>query len=228
MRCAALLVALALTHVAASGAFTELWTDHVVWTRSFIVATLRREPDEASVASDRLMTNQDELGTVFFDQYSVPGVGELLREHITQAAQLVAAVRDGAPGEQIAALNATWYANGDALATSFAKGLGTFEEWRDTLTAHLQLTTRQVVLRARAQWLDDQRNFDAIMDHARTRLGKVMDRSEEESNKTAPKWLWIVFWVAIAVGVCVALTFIVRLCCDRKPGSFYDRVSTRG
>ena len=40
----------------------DLWADHVVWTRAFIVAAVADDPS-ASSALDRLMRNQEELGS---------------------------------------------------------------------------------------------------------------------------------------------------------------------
>ncbi|PYR41135.1 MAG: glycosyltransferase, partial [Acidobacteria bacterium] len=39
----------------------KLWTDHVVWTRDYIVAAVGDQPD-AQAAATRLMKNQDDIG----------------------------------------------------------------------------------------------------------------------------------------------------------------------
>src|SRR5205809_5504019 len=39
----------------------KLWTDHVVWTRDYIVAAVGDQPD-AQAAAGRLMKNQEDLG----------------------------------------------------------------------------------------------------------------------------------------------------------------------
>jgi hypothetical protein len=39
----------------------KLWTDHVVWTREYIVAALGDQPD-AQAAANRLMRNQEDIG----------------------------------------------------------------------------------------------------------------------------------------------------------------------
>ena len=39
----------------------KLWTDHVVWTRDYIIAALADAPDAPS-ALNRLMNNQDDIG----------------------------------------------------------------------------------------------------------------------------------------------------------------------
>jgi len=46
----------------------ELWTDHVVYTRNFIISAAAGLPDTAEVA-ERLLRNQDELGETFRPYY---------------------------------------------------------------------------------------------------------------------------------------------------------------
>lgn len=39
----------------------KLWTDHVVWTRDYIIAAIGNQPD-AQAAANRLMRNQEDIG----------------------------------------------------------------------------------------------------------------------------------------------------------------------
>jgi len=39
----------------------KLWTDHVVWTRDYIIAAVGDQPD-AKAAANRLMKNQEDIG----------------------------------------------------------------------------------------------------------------------------------------------------------------------
>src|SRR5437762_6932696 len=39
----------------------KLWTDHVVWTRDYIIAAVGDQPD-AQAAAGRLMKNQEDIG----------------------------------------------------------------------------------------------------------------------------------------------------------------------
>ena len=39
----------------------KLWTDHVVWTRDYIIAAVGNQPD-AQAAANRLMRNQEDIG----------------------------------------------------------------------------------------------------------------------------------------------------------------------
>ena len=42
-------------------AMRKLWTDHVVWTRDYIIAAVDDKPD-ATAAASRLMKNQEDIG----------------------------------------------------------------------------------------------------------------------------------------------------------------------
>lgn len=73
----------------------ELWSDHIVYTRSFIVSTAAGLPDTAEVAQ-RLMRNQDEIGEAIKPYYGDAAgsqLASLLRNHIQLAAKTVAAAK---------------------------------------------------------------------------------------------------------------------------------------
>src|SRR3954470_13806679 len=46
----------------------KLWTDHVVWTRDYIVAAVDGTPD-ADAAAARLMKNQEDIGSAVASYY---------------------------------------------------------------------------------------------------------------------------------------------------------------
>jgi CTP:molybdopterin cytidylyltransferase MocA len=49
----------------------KLWTDHVVWTRDYIIAAVGDQPD-AQAAATRLMKNQDDIGQAVALVYGAP------------------------------------------------------------------------------------------------------------------------------------------------------------
>ena len=51
----------------------KLWTDHVVWTRDYIVAAVGDQPD-AQAAAGRLMKNQEDIGGAVASYYGKPAV----------------------------------------------------------------------------------------------------------------------------------------------------------
>lgn len=49
-------------------AMRDLWADHVVWTRNYIIAAASDSP-EAQAAADRLLANQDQIGQAIVPYY---------------------------------------------------------------------------------------------------------------------------------------------------------------
>jgi len=56
----------------------KLWTDHVVWTRDYIVAAVGDQPD-AKAAADRLMKNQEDIGNAVAKFYGASAGQQLFR-----------------------------------------------------------------------------------------------------------------------------------------------------
>jgi hypothetical protein len=52
------------------------WTDHVVWTRDYIIAAVGDQPD-AQAAATRLMKNQDDIGQAVALVYGAPAGQQL-------------------------------------------------------------------------------------------------------------------------------------------------------
>ena len=75
----------------------KLWTDHVVWTRDYIVAALADQPD-AQVAANRLMKNQEDIGNAvgtFYGTAAGQQLTTLLKEHISIAVDFIKAAKAG-------------------------------------------------------------------------------------------------------------------------------------
>jgi len=73
----------------------ELWSDHIVYTRNFIVSAAAGLPDTAE-ASQRLMRNQDEIGEAIKPYYGDAAgsqLASLLRTHIQLAAKTLLAAK---------------------------------------------------------------------------------------------------------------------------------------
>ena len=71
----------------------RLWSDHVIWTREYIVAAVANTADQQAAAA-RLMKNQEHIGAAVAAYYGKPAgdkLTALLKEHITIAVDLVAA-----------------------------------------------------------------------------------------------------------------------------------------
>src|SRR5436189_2477207 len=80
----------------------KLWTDHVVWTRDYIVAAVADAPDAPS-ALNRLMKNQDDLGNAvakFYGDAAGKQLTALLKDHLATAGDLVKAATEADKADQ--------------------------------------------------------------------------------------------------------------------------------
>jgi hypothetical protein len=146
----------------------KLWTDHVVWTRDYIVAAVGDQPDAAAAAT-RLLKNQDDIGAAVAAYYGKPAGDKLtvlLKEHITIAVDLIKAAKGGdKPSQQQA--DAKWKKNAEEIADFLAKANPNWPRATlvDMMNRHLSTTTDEVVARLTKNWDADVKAFDAVYDH---------------------------------------------------------------
>ncbi|HEY1308092.1 MAG TPA: hypothetical protein VGF24_31280 [Vicinamibacterales bacterium] len=156
----------------------KLWTDHVVWTRQYIVAAIGDQPD-TQAAANRLMKNQEDIGAAVATFYGKPAGDKLtglLKEHIAIAVDLIKAAKAGDKASQQQA-DAKWHRNGEAIAEFLS---GANPNWpRATLVEmmnkHLSTTTDEVVARLTKNWDADVRAFDAVYAHILTMSDALSD-----------------------------------------------------
>lgn len=146
----------------------KLWTDHVIWTREYIVAAVGDQPDQQA-AANRLMKNQEDIGAAVEASYGRPAgakLTELLKAHISIAVDLIRAAKSGDHAAQQQA-DEKWHRNGEEIADFLSKAN---PHWpRATLVemmnAHLSTTTNEVVARLTKNWEQDVRAFDEVYEH---------------------------------------------------------------
>lgn len=146
----------------------KLWTDHVVWTRDYIIAALADAPD-AQAAATRLMKNQEDIGTAIGGVYGSAAGAEatrLLKEHITIAVDVVKAAKAGDKGA-LAKADAQWQQNAVDIADFLSKANPNWprETLVDLMKKHLSTTTNEVVARLNKDWEGDVRAFDEVYTH---------------------------------------------------------------
>jgi hypothetical protein len=166
---------------AASGlrtALRKLWTDHVIWTRQYVVAAVAGAPD-AEAAAGRLLRNQEDIGNAIVPLYGAAAGQELtrlLKEHILIAVDLVAAAIKG-DKRAFARHDKRWDANADDIAAFLA---GANPNWpeddvRDLLGQHLSLTKGEAVARLEKDWDADVAAFDDIFTEILTMADALTD-----------------------------------------------------
>ena len=155
-----------------------LWTDHVVWTRSYIVAALADQPD-AKAAENRLMRNQEDIGNAVAGFYGKPAgdkLTALLKDHITIAVDLIKFAKAGDKASQQQA-DTKWKRNAEDIADFLSKANPNWPRATlvDMMNVHLSTTSDEVVARLTKNWDADVRAFDKVYDHILTMADALTD-----------------------------------------------------
>jgi hypothetical protein len=147
----------------------DLWVEHIVWTRQYIVAAAADQPD-ASFAAERLMRNQEEIGNAIKPLYGDQAGNQLtsqLKDHILIAVDLLEAAKAG-NSTALEQIEQRWYANADEIATflSGANPNWKKEDMLNMVNEHLSLTKTEAVARLTGDYATDVATFDALYQHA--------------------------------------------------------------
>lgn len=150
-------------------AMRELWAEHVIYTRGYIVAATSNDPSASAVAA-RLLKNQEDIGSAIVPYYGAEAgakLTSLLKDHINIAVDLVGAAKAN-DKTRLASADARWKANAADIATFLS---GANPNWPratllNMLNEHLSLTTQEATARLERRWSDDVALFDRIFDQA--------------------------------------------------------------
>ena len=150
-------------------ALHDLWVEHVVWTRQYIVAAAADSPD-TPFAAERLLRNQEEIGDAikpFYGDQAGDQLTLLLKDHILIAVDLLEAAKAG-DGAAVEEIEKKWYDNGEDIATflSEANPNWTKEDMVHMVNEHLSLTKTEAVSRLTGDYATDVATFDALYRHA--------------------------------------------------------------
>jgi hypothetical protein len=143
----------------------ELWAEHVIWTRMFIMSVADNTTDKA-VATQRLLKNYDDMASAMKPYYGNDTgnkFGDLIEEHLLTAAALVEAAKAGNSTAATAA-EKKWYENADEIA-AFENSIN--PNWDKTAQMtmwydHLKLTKAEAVARLTKNYTADVETFDLI------------------------------------------------------------------
>lgn len=157
------------TKAAFHDAMRELWEEHIVWTRQFIVSAATESGNLADIGptTDRLLRNQTDIGNAlkpFYGDAAGNQVTALLRDHILKAAALVIAAKAG-DSAAVEAASTAWYQNADDIATAL-NGLNPqhwpLAEMKAHMKDHLDLTLAEAVARLQGRYADDIAAYDEV------------------------------------------------------------------
>jgi hypothetical protein len=146
----------------------RLWTEHAVFTHSYIVASGAGAPEAVPILN-RLMRNQEEIGSALGEFYGKPVAErstQLLKQHIAQAGDLYKAMRN-ADTARVKEVHKLWHENADAIADYLALANPHWkrDDLRAMMSRHLELVTDQVKARIKRDWEADLTAYDAGYGH---------------------------------------------------------------
>jgi hypothetical protein len=155
--------------VAFHDAMRQLWSDHVTWTRLFIVSAAADLPDK-SATTQRLLQNQSDIGSAVATIYGKTAgdkLTSLLRDHILIAADLVGAAKAGNTA-RVDSLNRKWQGNADDIAV-FLNSANP-KNWpaatlKSAMRTHLDQTLNEATHQLKGDYAASVKDFDAIEKH---------------------------------------------------------------
>ncbi len=146
----------------------KLWSEHVIWTRDYIVAAIA-DSDDQQAAAARLMKNQEDIGNAISHYYGA-AAGEkltgLLKEHIQIAVELIKAAKADDKG-LVDSTNRRWHENAEQIATFLSQANPNWPRatLSEMMRKHLSTTTDEVMARSHKDWNGDVKAFDAVYNH---------------------------------------------------------------
>lgn len=147
----------------------QLWNDHVVWTRLFIVSALAGLPDQ-EVTTARLLQNQTDIGNAVATYYGRDAGDKttaLLRDHILIAAKIVTAAKAG-DSATVDAQNKLWQQNADDIS-AFLHSANP-KHWplpalQSAMRMHLDQTLTEATLRLKGDHAAEVKAYDEVVHH---------------------------------------------------------------
>jgi hypothetical protein len=146
-------------------AMRGLWSDHVVYTRNYIISAVAGDASLQAV-TDRLMKNQEDIGNAVAKYYGGAAgmkLTALLKDHIKIAGEVVAAAKAN-DNTKLKDADHRWHQNAEDIATFLS---GANSNWsKDALVGmlneHLALTTQEATARLQGKWMEDIATFDKV------------------------------------------------------------------
>ncbi len=152
-----------------SNTLRELWEQHVMWTRSFIISTAA-ELGDLEYVTNRLLQNPVDMAKAlepFYGKDIADRLQQLLTEHLKIGGDLVTAYKNGSAGRAYE-LERKWFANADHIAAFLARinPYWSRSQWQNLLYDHLKMTKQEAIYRLNKKYADDIKMYDNIENEA--------------------------------------------------------------
>jgi len=150
-------------------AMRRLWSDHVAYTRLFIVSAAAGSADK-DATTQRLLQNQADIGNAvagFYGRDAGNKLTALLKDHILIAANIVTAAKAG-DNAKVASENKRWRANATDIA-KFLHGANP-KHWpeatlQSAMFMHLDQTLDEATHELKGDYAGSIKDYDRAMDH---------------------------------------------------------------
>lgn len=159
----------AMTKAEFQDAMRRLWSDHVAYTRLFIVDAVAGSAGKDATA-ERLLRNQADIGNAvgqFYGAAAGDKLTALLKDHILIAANIVTAAKAG-DNAKVTAENKRWHDNATDIA-KFLSGANP-KNWpektlQSALFTHLDQTLSEATHQLKGDYAASMKDYDGAMDH---------------------------------------------------------------
>lgn len=146
-----------------------LWSQHVYWTRLFLIS-VAESLNDLDATTKRLLRNPSDIANLYRMYYGenvAKKIEALLTEHLKIGGDLITALKNG-NNTLASELTQKWYKNADDMAEFFSSINPNYnkEDLRNMLYTHLQLTTEEVAARLRKDYAADIMAFDKVEQEA--------------------------------------------------------------
>jgi len=143
----------------------KLWEDHIEWTRGAILCITDQLPGMDQAVS-RLLQNQVDIGNAvipFYGKEAGEKLTALLKSHITIAAEVVQAAKEG-NSAKLNDANKRWHQNADEISDflSSANPNWNLDNLKMMMDNHLKLTTDEAVARIQKNYDADIKAYDDV------------------------------------------------------------------
>jgi hypothetical protein len=147
----------------------RLWSDHVAYTRLFIVSAAAGTPDK-DATTQRLLQNQTDIGNAVAEYYGRDAGNKLtalLKDHILIAASIVTAAKAG-DNAKVSSENKRWRQNATDIA-KFLNGANP-KHWptsaiESSMFAHLDQTLNEATNQLKGNYAASLKDYDQAMSH---------------------------------------------------------------
>jgi hypothetical protein len=145
----------------------KLWEDHITWTRIVIIGILDGLPGTNTYVG-RLLQNYEDMEAALAPYYGDDAevLGDLIKDHLVIAAEILTALKNGQPTE---ALIASWYANAHDIAVQMNEmnpKLWPLEETEQMWTDHLDATLEEATDHFTGNFAGEVAAYDKVHDMA--------------------------------------------------------------